>query len=252
MIRTPLRRSSSGTLGSIPEESNALNGNAVEYLLDLGSGSSVSQSRCPSPAPQIKRPVPRRPVRKGSGANLRKEKEPERDCGICFELATNPVRTRCCGHLFCAEHIFAWLDGPSSDGLCPSCGAPPQEQDLLALGHPSLLFTYRPAPPAPPPTRASSPVLSTSDSAAPYAAYPLAPVQQDPSSSSSEGEEDEDATDYSLPALVYARAMQTRRHMPHPFSSVVGVKAALGRVGRVAIWVMFVALLAARGRWTTE
>ncbi|ESK83656.1 hypothetical protein Moror_2175 [Moniliophthora roreri MCA 2997] len=47
----------------------------------------------------------------------------DRDCDICFEIAVSPARTLCCGKLYCYEHIFDWLHGPSSDGRCPSCGA---------------------------------------------------------------------------------------------------------------------------------
>ncbi|KAJ6492078.1 hypothetical protein C8R45DRAFT_1073458, partial [Mycena sanguinolenta] len=28
-----------------------------------------------------------------------------RDCGICEEVAVEPVKTQCCGALFCREHI---------------------------------------------------------------------------------------------------------------------------------------------------
>ncbi|KAJ6451165.1 hypothetical protein C8R45DRAFT_946379 [Mycena sanguinolenta] len=70
----------------------------------------------------------------------------------------------------------------------------------------------------------------------------------DPASSASSSEEEEDATDYSLPVLVYARALQTRRHMLHSFSSVVGVRGAIGRVARIMLWLGLVAVLASRGR----
>ncbi|KAF8186099.1 hypothetical protein K438DRAFT_1038905 [Mycena galopus ATCC 62051] len=239
-----LSRRRSGTLLSIPEESSGgRRPNRVDYKVDLGSG--AAQSACPSPGPQpLKRPTSRRPATRRP---QKAQKEPERDCGICFELAVAPVRTLCCAHLFCADHIMAWLHGPASDGLCPSCGAP--DLDILPLGHPSLTHRIPPAPPSTP--RSPSPDLSPTISAAPYASYPSTPaiVHQDPSSSS---EEEEDSTDYSLPALVYARALQTRRHMPHPFSSVLGVRGALGRVGRIAVWLVLVAVLAGRGRWATD
>ncbi|KAJ7348447.1 hypothetical protein DFH08DRAFT_865999 [Mycena albidolilacea] len=255
-----LSRRRSGPLVSIPEESNTIGlhlalGDGYNYMLDLGSG--AAQSVCPSPQPmQIRRPTPRRPATSSARRAPQKEKEPERDCGICFELAVTPVRTLCCAHLFCAEHIVAWLHGPASDGRCPSCSAP--GLDILALGHPGQAHLV---PPAPPPTRSPSPLPShISTSSAPYAAYPSTPAVLPPSpsslcpadlSSSSSSEEEEDATDYSLPALVHARAMQTRRHTPHPFSSVLGLRGALGRVGRIVVWLVLVAVLAGRGRWAS-
>ncbi|KAF8996500.1 hypothetical protein BDQ17DRAFT_915403 [Cyathus striatus] len=48
----------------------------------------------------------------------------DRDCGICFEYAVEPCRTLCCGKIFCREHIADWLEGPSSNGLCPACELP--------------------------------------------------------------------------------------------------------------------------------
>ncbi|KAJ6484660.1 hypothetical protein C8R45DRAFT_998941 [Mycena sanguinolenta] len=248
MIRTPgLSRRPSGALVAIPEEAEA---NAkLESKIDV----------VPAPQPpQIKRPVARRATRQRQPQTQKKpSKEPERECGICFELAVSPVRTLCCSHLFCAEHIMAWLHGPASDGLCPSCGAPNLDISLLALGHPGLTHAV---PPPPPPTprsaSASPPPNPTTDSAAPYASYPsmpavLAPRPRIPHPALSSSEE-EDATDYSLPALVYARALQTRRHMPHPFSSVVGVRGALERVARIAVWLGLVAVLASRGRWVSD
>ncbi|KAJ6484662.1 hypothetical protein C8R45DRAFT_998946 [Mycena sanguinolenta] len=245
MIRTPgLSRRPSGALVAIPEEAGAPG--KLESKIDVVSA--------PQP-PQIKRPIARRATRKGQPqTQKRPSKEPERECGICFELAVSPVRTLCCSHLFCAEHIMAWLHGPASDGLCPSCGAPNLDISLLALGHPGLTHAV-PPPPPPTPRSASPPPSPTTNSAAPYASYPstpavLPPRIPDPGSTSSS--EEEDATDYSLPALVYARALQTRRHMPHPFSSVVGVRGALGRVARIAVWLGLVAVLASRGRWVSD
>lgn len=46
----------------------------------------------------------------------------DRECGICFELAVTPRRTRCCGNLFCSEHLIDWLGGDVDiAGSCPSC-----------------------------------------------------------------------------------------------------------------------------------
>ncbi|KAJ7150755.1 hypothetical protein C8R46DRAFT_1124058 [Mycena filopes] len=104
-----LRRRSSASLVSIPEESGfAARGDTVEYILDLGSGGGES-SVCPTPPmlqQHIKRPIPYRPFRPTRTQALPPaRKEAERDCGICFELAVAPVRTLCCSHLFCATHI---------------------------------------------------------------------------------------------------------------------------------------------------
>ncbi|KAJ7456241.1 hypothetical protein B0H11DRAFT_2200162 [Mycena galericulata] len=274
----------------------------VEYILDLGSG--VAESACPTPTPSVpKRPVPYRAFRPPRSGSTQKatEREAERDCGICFERAVSPVRTRCCVHLFCAEHIAQWLDGPSADGRCPSCRAPSVAAGLLALGHPAALKAHL-VPRTPPPSRAPSPppldlaLVSSKLSPTSYAAYPLTPARlplplppppplpsasafppfpfsspapstappsasasassspSPPSSPPSSSEEEEDSTDYSLPALVRARALQTRRHAPHPLSSVLGVRGALVRVVRVGGWVLVVAVLAVRwGRmWEGE
>ncbi|KAF8209059.1 hypothetical protein K438DRAFT_1754111 [Mycena galopus ATCC 62051] len=125
------------------------------------------------------------------------------------------------------------------------------------------------APCTPPPSRCESPAALTSCAAisptspGAYASYPHTPVEDSSfssSSSASEGEgeledtdgaddESEDATDYSLPALLRARALQTRRHVPHPFSSVLGARAALYRIAGVAGWVLVAGVLASRGRW---
>ncbi|KAJ6484654.1 hypothetical protein C8R45DRAFT_998919 [Mycena sanguinolenta] len=222
MIRTPgLSRGPSGALVAIPEEAEA---NAkLESKIDVGC-------RIVQP-PQIKRPVARRATRQRQAQTQKKpSKEPERDCGICFELAVSPVRTLCCSHLFCAEHIMA-LTRPRAPG-------------------PHAV----PPPPPPTPRSASPPLNPTTDSAAPYASYPSTPAvlpQRIPDPGSSSSSEEDDATDYSLPALVYARALQTRRHMLHPFSSVVGARGALGRVARIVVWLGLVTVLAMI-RWFAE
>jgi hypothetical protein len=86
-----------------------------------------------------------------------------------------------------------------------------------------------------------------SDSTASYSAYPSTPAAL-PKGNYALSEE-EDATDYSLPALLRARALQTRRHTPHPISSVLGLRAALSTVARGAGLVIIVAILAGRGGW---
>ncbi|KAJ7443643.1 hypothetical protein B0H11DRAFT_2291498 [Mycena galericulata] len=257
----------------------------VEYILDLGAG--AAESACPTPTPSVlRRPVPYRAFRPPRSGSTRKttEREAERECGICFELAVSPVRTRCCLHLFCGEHIAQWLDGPSADGCCPSCRAPSVAAGLLALGHPAALKAHLVSR-TPPPSRAPSPtpldftLVSSKLSSTSHAAYPLTPAllplphppssasfsspatsslcassSTSPSSSPPSSEEEEGSTDYSLPALVRARALQTRRHAPHPLTSVLGVRGALARVMRVGGWVLVVAVLAVRwGRmWEPE
>ncbi|KAJ7673950.1 hypothetical protein DFH06DRAFT_751803 [Mycena polygramma] len=265
--------------GSIPED-----GKYYNYTLDLGSGALESGYATPLPRPIASRPFRPR-IARGAGAKKQRQRETEaeRECGICFELAVSPIRTLCCAHLFCAEHIAAWLTGPASDGRCPTCRAPLSSSRLLALGHPR---NKDHVPPAPPPSNSNSSDEEdegcTTPTARSYAAYPSVPAPtasrssapshscrspvspstpSSPSSPSgsegSEGEDDawedlddeneaEDSTDYSLPALVRARALQTRRHVPHPLASLLGVRAALGRVVRVAGWVLVVGVLAGR------
>ncbi|KAJ7713963.1 hypothetical protein B0H14DRAFT_2644596 [Mycena olivaceomarginata] len=139
-----------------------------------------------------------------------------------------PSRDR--GHV---AGVPQWLYGPASDGCSPSCAAP--SLDILTLGHPGQTHLV---PPAAPPTRLPSPLPSpTSTSSTLYAAYPSTPADlpTSPSSlfsadlfSSLSSEEEEDATDYSLPVLAHAHALQMCRHTPHPFSSVLGLCGALG------------------------
>ncbi|KAJ7738720.1 hypothetical protein B0H16DRAFT_89404 [Mycena metata] len=54
----------------------------------------------------------------------RGRKAAARDCGICDESAVEPVRTLCCGALFCKQHIDDWIYGPAATGLCPACESP--------------------------------------------------------------------------------------------------------------------------------
>ncbi|KAJ6452131.1 hypothetical protein C8R47DRAFT_289006 [Mycena vitilis] len=291
LLRPRIHSRRSGSLGSIPED-----GKYYSYTLDLGSGALESGYATPLPRPMASRPFrPRTPAKK----QRQREKEAERECGICFELAVSPIRTLCCAHLFCAEHIAAWLTGPASDGRCPTCRAPVSPGKLLALGHPR---DKQQGPRAPPPSHDEEDGGEgcTTPTARSYAAYPSVPAPtaarssapphscrspvssftpssptspsslsspSSPSGSSEEGEDDasdsawedenedeaEDSTDYSLPALVRARALQTRRHVSHPLASLLGfgggkgaVGGALGRVVRVAGWVVVVGVLAGR------
>ncbi|KAJ3715195.1 hypothetical protein C8R42DRAFT_726125 [Lentinula raphanica] len=45
----------------------------------------------------------------------------DRDCGICFDSAVRPSRTKCCGKIFCEEHLHDWLYGSSNH--CPACAS---------------------------------------------------------------------------------------------------------------------------------
>jgi len=47
------------------------------------------------------------------------------ECGICLEPAATPCKMRCCGTLYCFDHLSDWLYGSSSsDSRCPSCSTP--------------------------------------------------------------------------------------------------------------------------------
>ncbi|KAH7867627.1 uncharacterized protein C8R40DRAFT_1075462 [Lentinula edodes] len=46
----------------------------------------------------------------------------DRDCGICFDPAVRPSRTKCCGKVFCEEHLHDWLHGSSN--RCPAYRPP--------------------------------------------------------------------------------------------------------------------------------
>ncbi|KAH6888841.1 hypothetical protein BKA70DRAFT_1572935 [Coprinopsis sp. MPI-PUGE-AT-0042] len=50
-----------------------------------------------------------------------KKREADRDCGICLENAVKPCRARCCGKMFCSDHLNDLL-GTSEH--CPNCNAP--------------------------------------------------------------------------------------------------------------------------------
>ncbi|KAJ7063862.1 hypothetical protein C8F01DRAFT_1081268 [Mycena amicta] len=176
------QRSWSLLLAAIPEDDTHTHDSddKLEYRLDLGSG--ALESRCPTPQPSftnLRRPVPRRPVVVGSrkGKGLSREKEAERDCGICFELAVAPVRTHCCSQLVCGEHIASYLNDPRADGRCPACHAPPPSFTYASLGHPA--HAPKDIPRAPPPSRAPTPPpIELPASAAPYAAYPSTPTRR--------------------------------------------------------------------------
>ncbi|KAI0247629.1 hypothetical protein BJV78DRAFT_904252 [Lactifluus subvellereus] len=75
-------------------------------------------------------------------------------CGICFESAVKPNKARCCGQLFCYQHLSDWLSAVGSDGRCPTCRVPLSlETDTISLHPPakpkpstvSFLLTPRPS-----------------------------------------------------------------------------------------------------------
>ncbi|KAJ7885815.1 hypothetical protein B0H13DRAFT_2666806, partial [Mycena leptocephala] len=165
------------------------------------------------------------------------------DCGICFEHAVSPVRTSCCAHIFCAEHIAAWLHGPASDGRCPACRARATPLPSPSLSDSNSNFK-------------ASPSLGSTSPSDPKASPPSPGSTSSPSISNSTSEcnspidaESEDHTDYSFPALQHARLLQTRRHTPHPLSSVLGLRGAALSLARALGCVVVVAVLAGGGRW---
>ncbi|KAH9983322.1 hypothetical protein BJV74DRAFT_886887 [Russula compacta] len=59
-------------------------------------------------------------------------------CGICFESAKKPNKSRCCGQLFCFQHLSDWLSSTESDGRCPTCRVPLSlETDTIFLHPPA-------------------------------------------------------------------------------------------------------------------
>ncbi|KAJ7638145.1 hypothetical protein B0H17DRAFT_1187276 [Mycena rosella] len=115
----------------------------VEYSLDLGAEATPQPEDTPQPADDTAPAPPRRRSWRSSSHDTEKTRhsnaydaagnlkiaargrqEAQRDCGICEEVAVEPVRTLCCGALFCKEHIDDWIYGPAATGLCPTCTAP--------------------------------------------------------------------------------------------------------------------------------
>ncbi|KAI0270039.1 hypothetical protein BC834DRAFT_967741 [Gloeopeniophorella convolvens] len=71
-------------------------------------------------------------------------------CGICFESAVKPNKARCCGQMFCYQHLSDWLSATGSDGRCPTCRVPLSlETDTICLHPPAKLklpaVTFAPA-----------------------------------------------------------------------------------------------------------
>ncbi|KII86708.1 hypothetical protein PLICRDRAFT_265726 [Plicaturopsis crispa FD-325 SS-3] len=97
----------------------------------------------------------------------------DRDCGICFDPALKPARTKCCGDIFCHEHLsdvspYSWLTGPASDGRCPSCGENCSlNTDTISLASPGLTSPKRA------PTLTQKPRVSFKTEPPPRSAPPL-------------------------------------------------------------------------------
>ncbi|KAJ7450155.1 hypothetical protein FB451DRAFT_1286288 [Mycena latifolia] len=164
-----------------------------EYSLDLGAESTPIDEIIAVPIPAAPPPVPAAPPRTRSwrssshaadtaaarasaydaAGNLkiaaRGRAEAQRDCGICEGAAMDPVRTLCCGKVFCREHIEDWLYSPASTGLCPACAAP------------CILPGESGSPRAPPSSRVQSRAASPVRPVAPRRASGLRPsITSDP------------------------------------------------------------------------
>ncbi|KAK7047815.1 hypothetical protein VNI00_006143 [Paramarasmius palmivorus] len=107
---------------------------------------------------------------------------------LSFEVAVSPARTLCCGRLYCYEHIYDWLHGPSSDGRCPSCGARcSADTGILSLKAPPK-YTKSVLPPKSSHTAADKQVPSISTTGIER----RKPSRSDSTSSSSSSSSDED------------------------------------------------------------
>ncbi|KAH6893615.1 hypothetical protein BKA70DRAFT_1571426 [Coprinopsis sp. MPI-PUGE-AT-0042] len=111
----------------------------VGGYLNLGTETPLSGSISPYPFPPSRGSVtvePRSNNEGGSNTTMpssklgpsarrnsltSKKREADRDCGICLENAVKPCRARCCGKMFCSDHLNDWL-GTSEH--CPNCNAP--------------------------------------------------------------------------------------------------------------------------------
>ncbi|KAK6987687.1 hypothetical protein R3P38DRAFT_3230442 [Favolaschia claudopus] len=139
--------------------------------------------------------------------------------------ATLPTRS----HLFCADHIPAWLHAPSSEGLCPVCRSP-------ALGG-SLRAEIPSSQPVEFEFCAAHPSKSSSSFSSPYSSSMYSTSHYE---YSNEPEEDDD---------------QRPRFEPHYPSRLVLVEESgicISRIIPLATWVVLVLLLGWRGRWEEE
>ncbi|KAJ7181348.1 hypothetical protein C8R43DRAFT_269845 [Mycena crocata] len=140
----------------------------IEYTLDLGAESEVStplviddSNITPTQRDDVSPILPRRRSWRSSSQDpektphsgaydaagrlkiaARARKEARRDCGICEEVASPPVRTLCCGALFCRAHISVCflsnpMTYPNSRGVAPR---PPSDGPLSRL-HCTLFCT---------------------------------------------------------------------------------------------------------------
>ncbi|KAJ7885813.1 hypothetical protein B0H13DRAFT_2535476 [Mycena leptocephala] len=136
--------------------------------------------------------------------------------------SSTPSRPSCCAHVFCVEHIAAWLHGPASDGRCPACRARVRASPATVLPSesPSISDSDSNSDSSPPSPASSLP--SISDSIPEYTS-PAPPS------------ESEDHTDYSFPALQHAR--------------LLGLGGAALSLARALGCVVVVAVLAGGGRW---
>jgi len=128
-------------------------------------------------------------------------------CGICFESAVKPNKSRCCGQLFCFQHLSDWLSATCSDGRCPTCRVPLSlETDTISLHPPAKpkpsAVSFSPA--ALPPKRSSpssvrsrrfilSPRSTPSDSSASSGSSSSHEQDSDVGSSSSTSESEDGA-----------------------------------------------------------
>ncbi|KAJ3787390.1 hypothetical protein GGU10DRAFT_147923 [Lentinula aff. detonsa] len=88
----------------------------------ISSGhSSVSGNGNGNTRPKNKAKLRIRTSPKSTKPNAFSQSYHDRDCGICFDPAVRPSRTKCCGKMFCEEHLHDWLNGSSNH--CPVCAS---------------------------------------------------------------------------------------------------------------------------------
>ncbi|KAF5366123.1 hypothetical protein D9757_010939 [Collybiopsis confluens] len=195
IFRPPLRTRSLPLppyLESISEERTIDEGSRrnVHSFISLKDSTTTDASGTRPLNAVLKRTGP--PQNKKSGIKLRIRTsiyKVDRDCSICFGSAIRPVRTRCCGSLFCEEHLNDWLKGSSN--LCPICSASCHlHSDTISLASPmspTVFQTHTSSPLAvspplhcPTPRSWSSGSSAVFSDAAPWrtpdaAAYPQSP-----------------------------------------------------------------------------
>ncbi|KAH9041983.1 hypothetical protein EDB85DRAFT_1214237 [Lactarius pseudohatsudake] len=152
--RSRTRMSPGASLESIVEECDGLDANPTRAVPQVAPHSTSDSGHT-----RIPRPL------SWNGKNGISTGRGMRDvCGICFESAVKPNKSRCCGQLFCYQHLSDWLSASASDGRCPTCRVPLSlETDTIFLHPPvkkklpSVSFL-----PAQPPSRRRSPTSPTS------------------------------------------------------------------------------------------